>query len=44
MAERTGARRTTEIPAASHAINGEYPARIAERAGAFWDQVDARLS
>ena len=28
--------------AASHAINGEYPARIAERAGAFWDEVDTR--
>jgi len=26
---------------ASHAINGEYPAEIAERAGAFWDGVDA---
>jgi len=26
---------------ASHAINGEYPAEIAERAGAFWDDVDA---
>ncbi len=25
---------------ASHAINGEYPAEIAERAGAFWDDVD----
>jgi hypothetical protein len=26
---------------ASHAINGEYPAEIAERAGAFWTDVDA---
>jgi pimeloyl-ACP methyl ester carboxylesterase len=26
---------------ASHAINGEYPAEIAERAGAFWDDIDA---
>jgi pimeloyl-ACP methyl ester carboxylesterase len=26
---------------ASHAINGEYPAEIAERAGAFWAGVDA---
>jgi pimeloyl-ACP methyl ester carboxylesterase len=26
---------------ASHAINGEYPAEIAERAGAFWDDADA---
>jgi pimeloyl-ACP methyl ester carboxylesterase len=26
---------------ASHAINGEYPAEIAKRAGAFWDDVDA---
>ena len=26
---------------ASHAINGEYPAEIAERAGAFWDEVDS---
>jgi pimeloyl-ACP methyl ester carboxylesterase len=26
---------------ASHAINGEYPAEIAERAGAFWADVDA---
>jgi len=25
---------------ASHAINGEYPAEIAETAGAFWDDVD----
>ena len=25
---------------ASHAINGEYPVEIAERAGAFWDDVD----
>ena len=27
-------------PAASHAINGEYPAEIAERAGRFWDAAD----
>jgi pimeloyl-ACP methyl ester carboxylesterase len=26
---------------ASHAINGEYPAEIAQRAGAFWEDVDA---
>jgi pimeloyl-ACP methyl ester carboxylesterase len=26
---------------ASHAINGEYPAEIAEWAGAFWDEVDS---
>jgi pimeloyl-ACP methyl ester carboxylesterase len=26
---------------ASHAINGEYPAEIAQRAGAFWDDADA---
>jgi pimeloyl-ACP methyl ester carboxylesterase len=26
---------------ASHAINGEFPAEIAERAAAFWDDVDA---
>jgi pimeloyl-ACP methyl ester carboxylesterase len=25
---------------ASHAINGEYPAEIAERASGFWDDVD----
>jgi hypothetical protein len=25
---------------ASHAINGEYPAEIADRAGLFWDDVD----
>jgi pimeloyl-ACP methyl ester carboxylesterase len=27
-------------PQASHAINGEYPEEIAERAGRMWDQVD----
>ena len=27
-------------PGTSHAINGEYPARIAESAGRFWDEVD----
>lgn len=26
---------------ASHAVNGEYPAEIAKRAGAFWADVDA---
>jgi hypothetical protein len=26
---------------ASHAINGEYPAEIAELASAFWTDVDA---
>jgi pimeloyl-ACP methyl ester carboxylesterase len=26
---------------ASHAINGEHPAEIAQRAGAFWDDADA---
>ncbi len=26
---------------ASHAINGEYPAEIAQRADRFWDEVDA---
>jgi pimeloyl-ACP methyl ester carboxylesterase len=26
---------------ASHAINGEYPARIAESAGRFWDEVES---
>jgi pimeloyl-ACP methyl ester carboxylesterase len=26
---------------ASHAINGEYPAEIAERAGRFWDELDS---
>ncbi|ULE33774.1 alpha/beta fold hydrolase [Mycobacterium sp. IDR2000157661] len=29
-------------PEASHAINGEYPAQIAETAGAFWADVDRR--
>ncbi len=29
-------------PHASHAINGEYPGRIAAAAGAFWDGLDAR--
>jgi pimeloyl-ACP methyl ester carboxylesterase len=29
-------------PGASHAINGEYPVEIAERAGTFWDSVDAQ--
>jgi hypothetical protein len=29
---------------ASHAINGEYPAEIAETAGAFWDDVDGSIS
>jgi pimeloyl-ACP methyl ester carboxylesterase len=28
-------------PDASHAINGEYPDEIAERAGRLWDDVDA---
>ena len=28
-------------PDASHAINGEHPNEIAERAGSFWDDVDA---
>lgn len=28
-------------PDASHAINGEYPNEIAERAGRFWNEVDA---
>jgi len=27
-------------PDASHAINGEYPTEIAERAGRFWDAAD----
>lgn len=27
---------------ASHAINGEYPTEIADRAAEFWDSVDAR--
>ncbi|HTM84675.1 MAG TPA: alpha/beta hydrolase [Mycobacterium sp.] len=27
-------------PDASHAINGEYPDEIAERAGQFWDSLD----
>jgi pimeloyl-ACP methyl ester carboxylesterase len=27
-------------PDASHAINGEYPNEIADRAGRFWDEVD----
>ncbi|MGA5464174.1 alpha/beta fold hydrolase [Mycobacterium sp. NPDC050041] len=27
-------------PAASHAINGEFPDEIAARAGRFWDEVD----
>jgi pimeloyl-ACP methyl ester carboxylesterase len=26
---------------ASHAINGEYPAEIAQRAGRFWDEIPA---
>lgn len=30
-------------PDASHAINGEYPDRIAQCAGDFWDAVDAAL-
>lgn len=29
-------------PEASHAVNGEFPARIAETAGAFWADVDRR--
>jgi pimeloyl-ACP methyl ester carboxylesterase len=29
-------------PAASHAINGEYPAEIAETATAFWDSVSSQ--
>lgn len=29
-------------PAASHAINGEYAAEIADRAGAFWADIDRR--
>jgi pimeloyl-ACP methyl ester carboxylesterase len=29
-------------PEASHAINGEYPAKVAETAEAFWDWVDAQ--
>ncbi len=29
-------------PDASHAINGEYPTEIAERAADFWDAVDRR--
>jgi hypothetical protein len=29
-------------PDASHAINGEYPAEIAETAGAFWDGVSSQ--
>jgi pimeloyl-ACP methyl ester carboxylesterase len=28
-------------PDASHAINGEYPHEIAQRAHRFWDEVDA---
>jgi pimeloyl-ACP methyl ester carboxylesterase len=28
-------------PDASHAINGEYPAEIAERSHRFWDEVDS---
>ncbi|EHI10390.1 alpha/beta fold hydrolase [Mycolicibacterium thermoresistibile] len=28
-------------PAASHAINGEYPERIAQRAAEFWTRVDS---
>ena len=30
-------------PDASHAINGEYPNEIAERAGQLWDDVDSPL-
>jgi pimeloyl-ACP methyl ester carboxylesterase len=34
-------RRQVELWAgASHAINGEYPAEIAETAAAFWDNID----
>lgn len=29
-------------PDASHAINGEYPQEIAQRAGRFWDEVGGR--
>ena len=29
-------------PTASHAVNGEFPAQIAERAGQFWNEVDDR--
>jgi pimeloyl-ACP methyl ester carboxylesterase len=29
-------------PDASHAINGEYPAEIAETAAAFWDGVSSQ--
>ena len=28
-------------PDASHALNGEYPNEIADRAARFWDEVDA---
>lgn len=35
-------RRQIELWAgASHAINGEYPDEIAQRAGTFWDEVDS---
>ena len=30
-------------PEASHAINGEYPTEITERAGQLWDEVDSPL-
>lgn len=34
---------TVEVwPDASHAINGEFPERIAETAGRFWDVIDNR--
>lgn len=31
-------------PDASHAINGEYPDEIAERAGRFWDELQTRIT
>jgi pimeloyl-ACP methyl ester carboxylesterase len=49
-AARAAARARTLLPRgqveswaqASHAINGEYPAEIAERTQRFWDEVDSR--
>ena len=31
-------------PDASHAINGEYPDEIAQRAGRFWDGLQVRIT
>lgn len=41
-ARKTLPHRQIEVwPEASHPINGEYPAEIAERAHRFWEDLDA---